>query len=192
VGEIVVYRSARIGANFGGEDGNVDRQVLLDEISRFCRQAGMAETTFGRRAVNDGKLISRLRFGGRVTTETLDRVRAFMSQPVARRSPIRAANASRASAAGTNGHAAAVPAGDALFRYGMHTLPSEISGTIGTSTSFAAWNAAIYVAQIEDERLSEAVASGRWLEATSEVPREHSGLWFWDESYVISRKRDAV
>jgi hypothetical protein len=80
----------------------------------------------------------------------------------------------------------------ALFRYGMHTLPTEISATIGTSTLFAAWNAAIYVAQIEDERLSEAVISGRWLEATSKVLRSHRGLWFWDESYVISRKRDAV
>jgi hypothetical protein len=80
----------------------------------------------------------------------------------------------------------------ALFRYGMHTLPSEISATIGTSTLFAAWNAAIYVAQIEDEGLSEAVASGRWQAATSEVLREHRGLWFWDESYVNSRKRDMV
>jgi hypothetical protein len=78
-----------------------------------------------------------------------------------------------------------------LFRFGMHTLPTEISATIGTSTLFAAWNAAIYVAQIEDERLSEAVVSGRWLHATSEVLRRHGGLWFWDESFVISRKRDA-
>ncbi len=79
----------------------------------------------------------------------------------------------------------------ALFCYGMHTLPTEISATIGTSTLFAAWNAAIYVAQIEDERLSEAVISGRWLEATSKVLRAHRGLWFWDESFVISRKRNA-
>jgi SAM-dependent methyltransferase len=464
----------------------VDRQHLLDEISRFCRQAGMAETTFGRRAVNDGKLISRLRFGGRVTTETLDRVHAFMSQPIPLRPAVRASSTRH----GTNGHASPVPQVDAeaavkgfrfydnrqkylsfvttcgekwavadrvseelanihprppalrvfdagigegtvltrvmrsmharfptmpffivgkeisledirlvlekmpdrfyehpatmlvltnmyyaeapwlqprsisaatslvwheerlrgttshdfeeqitrlqpflsenwtarvsrtsgnpvyekpvvlalyrddyrflldhvrprrgvsvadydlviasqpyrarataefkaekvlaplarslapggrligihshgddpgleiirevwpgetpfttdrhtllratkavlgrdarelnfntyadaraLFRYGMHTLPTEISATIGTSTLFAAWNAAIYVAQIEDERLSEAVISGRWLEATSKVLRAHRGLWFWDESYVISRKRDAV
>jgi SAM-dependent methyltransferase len=490
VGNIVVYRLGQTSTNPGAEDDNVDRQVLLDEISSFCRQAGMAETTFGRRAVNDGKLISRLRFGGRVTTETLDRVRAFMSQPATPRSPVRVSQPRH----GTNGSvapvAAPMPAGDAeaaakgfrfydnrqkylsfvttcgekwavadrvseelanihprppalrvfdagtgegtvltrvmrsmharfptmpfyivgkeisledirlvlekmadrfyehpatvlvltnmyyaeapwlkprsvtaatsmvwheerlrgttsrdfeeqitrlqpflsenwtarvsktsgnpvyekpvvlvlyrddyrflldhvrprrgvsladydlviasqpyrarasaefkaskvlaplaralapggrligihshggdpgleivrkvwpgetpfttdrhtllratkvqlgrdardlnfnsyadnraLFRFGMHTLPSEISGTIGTSTLFAAWNAAIYVAQIEDERLSEAVVSGRWLEATSEVLREHRGLWFCDESYVISRKRDVV
>jgi hypothetical protein len=78
-----------------------------------------------------------------------------------------------------------------LFRYDMHTLPSEISETIGTSTLFAAWNAAVYVAQIEDQRLSEAISSGAYLEATQSVLREHGGLWFWDESYVISRKRDS-
>jgi SAM-dependent methyltransferase len=76
-----------------------------------------------------------------------------------------------------------------LFRYDMHTLPSEISETIGTSTLFAAWNAAVYVAQVEDQRLSEAISSGAYLEATKEVLRIHAGLWFWDESYVISRKR---
>ena len=79
--------------------------------------------------------------------------------------------------------------GRALFRYDMHTLPSEISETIGTSTLFAAWNAAVYVAQVEDQRLSEAISSGAYLEATREVLRIHGGLWFWDESYVISRKR---
>ena len=79
-----------------------------------------------------------------------------------------------------------------LFRYDMHTLPSEISESIGTSTLFAAWNAAIYVAQIEDQRLSEAISSGAYLDATKAVLREHGGLWFWDESYVISRKRDSA
>src|SRR5262249_16675869 len=70
----------------------------------------------------------------------------------------------------------------ALFRYDMHTLPSELSGTIGTSTLFAAWNAAVYVAQIEDQRLSEAISTGIWLVPTREVLRGHGGLWFWDES----------
>ena len=76
-----------------------------------------------------------------------------------------------------------------LFRYEMHTLPSEVSESIGTSTAFAAWNAAIYVAQIEDDRLGSVVSDGRYLEATREVLRKHGGLWFYDESYVISRRR---
>jgi hypothetical protein len=78
-----------------------------------------------------------------------------------------------------------------LFRYDMHTLPSEISETIGTSTLFAAWNAAVYVAQIEDQRLSQAISGGAYLDATKAVLRERGGLWFWDESYVISRKRSS-
>ena len=77
-----------------------------------------------------------------------------------------------------------------LFRYDMHTLPSEISDSIGTSTLFAAWNAAIYVAQVEEDRLADVVASGGYLDATREVLREHDGLWFYDESYVISRRRE--
>jgi hypothetical protein len=77
-----------------------------------------------------------------------------------------------------------------LFRYDMHTLPSEISDSIGTSTLFAAWNAAIYVAQVEEDRLADLVASGGYLDATREVLRKHDGLWFYDESYVISRRRE--
>jgi SAM-dependent methyltransferase len=79
-----------------------------------------------------------------------------------------------------------------LFRYAMHTLPSEISESIGTSTLFAAWNAAIYVAQIEDQRLEQVIGDNSYLEATKEVLQKHGGLWFWDESYVISRKRDSA
>jgi hypothetical protein len=77
-----------------------------------------------------------------------------------------------------------------LFRYDMHTLPSELSGSIGTSTLFAAWNAAIYVAQVEDDRLGEVVADSRYLDATREVLQQRGGLWFHDESFVISRRRD--
>jgi len=77
-----------------------------------------------------------------------------------------------------------------LFRYDMHTLPSEISESIGTSTLFAAWNAAIYVAQIDDLRLGEALRDSRYLDSTREVLQKHGSLWFLDESYVVSRKRD--
>jgi hypothetical protein len=77
----------------------------------------------------------------------------------------------------------------AVFRYDMHTLPTEIAASIGTSTLFAAWNAAVYVAQIDDERLAQVVGERRYLEATQEVLKKQGGLWFFDESYVISRKR---
>jgi hypothetical protein len=79
-----------------------------------------------------------------------------------------------------------------LFRYDMHTLPSEITqeSSIGTSTLFAAWNAAIYVNQIEDERLDAVVQDGLYLDATQQVLQKHGGLWFNDEAFVVSRRRD--
>lgn len=81
----------------------------------------------------------------------------------------------------------------AKFQYQMYTLPDEIDAettTIGTSTLLAAWNNATYVAQVEDERLAEALSSRLYLDVTREVLRRHNGLWFNDESFVISRKRD--
>jgi hypothetical protein len=77
-----------------------------------------------------------------------------------------------------------------LFRYDMHTLPTEISRTIGTSTLFAAWNAAIYVGQVEDARLERVLEDRHYLDVTRDVLQKHNGLWFWDESYVISRRLD--
>ena len=71
----------------------------------------------------------------------------------------------------------------------MHTLPSEIGDRIGTSTLFAAWNAAIYVNQIEDERLDSAVQTSAYLDATQAVLQKHSGLWFNDETFVVSRRK---
>jgi len=85
---------------------------------------------------------------------------------------------------------AALPDEKAVFRYEMHTLPSEIGDRIGTSTLFAAWNAAIYVNQIEDERLDAVVNNGAYLEATQRVLQRHGGLWFNDEAFVVSRRRD--
>jgi hypothetical protein len=82
-----------------------------------------------------------------------------------------------------------VPDDKAVFRYEMHTLPSEIGDRVGTSTLFAAWNAAIYVAQIEDERVEKAVQTGNYLDITADVLRTHGGLWFNDESFVVTRRR---
>jgi hypothetical protein len=84
----------------------------------------------------------------------------------------------------------------AIFRYDMHTLPGEIesgsASSIGTSTLFAAWNDAAYVAQIEDQRLEQAMKGDGYLNATRDVLRKHGALWFNDEAYVISRKRELI
>jgi hypothetical protein len=83
-----------------------------------------------------------------------------------------------------------IPYDDArsLFRYHLHTQPTEVERSIGLSTTLAAWNAAVYVAQIAEERVIEAYASGRYLEVTQEVLRRHGGLWFQDESFVVARR----
>src|SRR4029453_18472168 len=55
-------------------------EQILGEIREFCRATQTAESTFGRLVVNDGKLVSRLRDGARITTGTLDKVRAYLSE----------------------------------------------------------------------------------------------------------------
>jgi len=75
-----------------------------------------------------------------------------------------------------------------LFRYGLHVMPTEISEHIGTSTLLAAWNAAVYVAQIDDRQVTEAMTGRDYLGATAEVLGRHGGLWFIDESFVVVRE----
>jgi hypothetical protein len=48
----------------------------------------------------------------------------------------------------------------------------------------------VYVAQIDDARLAAVLGERAYLDATREVLQKHGSLWFMDESYVISRKRD--
>ena len=91
----------------------MNAQELLQEISDYCRQTGLAESTFGRRAVNDGKLASRLRHGGRITTETLDRIRSFMASN--RNAGARPAVIARAPSS-TRRHAASSPSSTAADR----------------------------------------------------------------------------
>jgi hypothetical protein len=81
------------------------------------------------------------------------------------------------------------PDPEAVFRYEMHTLPSEIGDRIGTSTLFAAWNAVVYVNQIEDERLEAALHDSRYLDVTQDVLRKYGTLWFNDEAFVVRRRR---
>ena len=57
----------------------MDAAELLNEITNYCRSAGLAESTFGKLAVNDGKFVNRLRDGGRITSNTLERIRGFIS-----------------------------------------------------------------------------------------------------------------
>ncbi len=83
---------------------------------------------------------------------------------------------------------------DAEFRFDLQLAPDEIDATatggIGTSTLLAAWNAAVYVAQIEDQRLTEAMSRGDYLDATRTVLARHGGLWFKNECFIVARRKD--
>jgi hypothetical protein len=56
---------------------------LLGEIEAFLLDRKMAETTFGRFAVNDGKFVARLRSGGNLTVATIDKVREYIREKAA-------------------------------------------------------------------------------------------------------------
>lgn len=51
---------------------------LIAEIEAYAKGAKLAETTFGRLAVNDGKFVGRLRAGKGVTVAVIERARAYM------------------------------------------------------------------------------------------------------------------
>ena len=75
-----------------------DHQALIAEIEQYCRARTIAESTFGRMAVNDGKFVGRLRLGKGVTTRTLRRVRDFMAGDGAAPEPADATGARQAGA----------------------------------------------------------------------------------------------
>lgn len=56
-------------------------ETLLSEIETFLARTDvqMTETTFGRRATNDGHFISEIRRGRRVWPETAQKVRKFIA-----------------------------------------------------------------------------------------------------------------
>jgi len=76
---------------------------------------------------------------------------------------------------------------EAIFSYELHAMPSERTEHIGTGLTLAAWNAAAYVAQIDEKRLSEAISSGAYVPATRDVLERYGRVWFNDEAYVIAR-----
>ena len=54
----------------------ITHQSIIESIERYCRATGMAESTFGKRVVNDGKLLSRLRSGKSISIDTYNRIQA--------------------------------------------------------------------------------------------------------------------
>jgi hypothetical protein len=51
---------------------------LLAEIEKFCREQNMSEKTFGAYALNNSKLVQRLRDGGDIRIGTYNKVQAYI------------------------------------------------------------------------------------------------------------------
>ena len=66
------------------EPSAADPGALIAEIGEFIKEQGIAETTFGFRAVNDGKVLDRVR-AGNVTLNTVKRIRNYMAGERAKR-----------------------------------------------------------------------------------------------------------
>jgi hypothetical protein len=84
------------------------------------------------------------------------------------------------------------PDSRAEFRYDLQLQSSQVTSSIGTSALMAAWNAATYVAQVDDERLREVMGRRDYLDVTEAVLHKYNGLWFIDESFIVSRKAQEV
>ena len=55
-------------------------EAILAVVRSFCKEKGIAESTFGRLAVNDGKFVRRIASGSRIAPETAKRVEAFIGK----------------------------------------------------------------------------------------------------------------
>jgi len=54
--------------------------TILNEIEAFLEEADMSASYFGKRAVGNSELVTRLRSGGDVTLRTAERVREFIAK----------------------------------------------------------------------------------------------------------------
>src|SRR3979411_1627485 len=76
---MVGHHAIRLCPPAGPKTWPMKNDLILSQIAEYCRQADMAETAFGRRALNDGKLVPRLREGKRITIDPLDRIQAYIA-----------------------------------------------------------------------------------------------------------------
>lgn len=58
----------------------ITNQSIIESIENHCSITGMAVSTFGRKVVNDGKLISRLRDGKPISIDTYNRIMTFIEE----------------------------------------------------------------------------------------------------------------
>ena len=70
----------------------------------------------------------------------------------------------------------------------LRALPNEISGSIATSLIFSAWNASIYVNQIDDEKVMRVEKTKNYEKIVQQIVAKNKGLYFNNEIFVIQKK----
>ena len=74
------------------------------------------------------------------------------------------------------------------IKYVLRALPNEISGGIATSLIFSAWNAAIYVNQMDDDKVMKAEKKSNYEKVVKNIVAKNKGLYFNNEIFVIEKK----
>ncbi len=54
------------------------KEALLIEIEAFLKRTGIAPTRFGDESCGERSLLKRLKRGGKISTDTYDRIKAYM------------------------------------------------------------------------------------------------------------------
>ena len=72
----------------------------------------------------------------------------------------------------------------------MHTLPSLGEHEIGLLSLSSAWNNALYFVEVKEELAQQVMArDSRYLDVVREVLLNHGGMWFVNETFTVTRKR---
>ena len=74
------------------------------------------------------------------------------------------------------------------FKCKLRALPNEITGSIATSIVFSAWNASIYVNQIDDDKVMKVEKTKNYEKIVQSVVAKNKGLYFNNEIFVIEKK----
>ena len=75
-----------------------------------------------------------------------------------------------------------------IIKCKLRALPNELSGSIATSLIFSAWNASIYVNQIDDDKVMKVEKSKNYEDVVQKIVTKNKGLYFNNEIFVIEKK----
>ena len=75
-----------------------------------------------------------------------------------------------------------------IIKCKLRALPTEISGGIATSLVFSAWNASIYVNQMDDDKVMKAEKTKNYEKIVQNIVAKNKGLYFNNEIFVIEKK----